>query len=63
LQERPDFFLGASLLDGVKPGTLFGDLHVYGLEGVQFYTRAKVVTSQWPDPATSAVDLGFPQVR
>lgn len=142
LQERPGFFLGASLLDGVKPGmrcyddeifgpvlsvvrtetyeeavqlvnenpfgngtaiftrdggvarqfqfdveagmvginvpipvpvayysfggwkgSLFGDLHMYGLEGVQFYTRAKVVTSRWPDPATSAVDLGFPQVR
>jgi malonate-semialdehyde dehydrogenase (acetylating) / methylmalonate-semialdehyde dehydrogenase len=43
--------------------SLFGDLHMYGPEGVQFYTRAKVVTSRWPDPATSRVDLGFPQVR
>jgi malonate-semialdehyde dehydrogenase (acetylating)/methylmalonate-semialdehyde dehydrogenase len=43
--------------------SLFGDLHMYGPEGVQFYTRAKVVTSRWPDPATSKVDLGFPQVR
>jgi malonate-semialdehyde dehydrogenase (acetylating)/methylmalonate-semialdehyde dehydrogenase len=43
--------------------SLFGDLHMYGPEGVQFYTRAKVVTSRWPDPGTSAVDLGFPQVR
>ena len=40
--------------------SLFGDLHMYGPEGVQFYTRAKVVTSRWPDPATSKVDLGFP---
>jgi malonate-semialdehyde dehydrogenase (acetylating) / methylmalonate-semialdehyde dehydrogenase len=142
LQERPGFFLGASLLDDVKPGmrcyddeifgpvlsvvrtetyeeavqlvnespfgngtaiftrdggaarqfqfdveagmvginvpipvpmayysfggwksSLFGDLHMYGPEGVQFYTRAKVVTGRWPDPATSSVDLGFPQVR
>lgn len=142
LQERPGFFLGASLLDDVKPGmrcyddeifgpvlsvvrtesyeeavrlvnessfgngtaiftrdggaarqfqfdveagmvginvpipvpmayysfggwksSLFGDLHMYGPEGVQFYTRAKVVTGRWPDPTTSAVDLGFPQVR
>ena len=31
--------------------SLFGDLHMYGPEGVQFYTRAKVVTSRWPDPA------------
>ena len=43
--------------------SLFGDLHMYGPEGVQFYTRAKVVTSRWPDPAKSSVNLGFPQVR
>lgn len=43
--------------------SLFGDLHMYGPEGIQFYTRAKVVTGRWPDPATSKVDLGFPQVR
>jgi malonate-semialdehyde dehydrogenase (acetylating)/methylmalonate-semialdehyde dehydrogenase len=43
--------------------SLFGDLHMYGPEGIQFYTRGKVVTSRWPDPATSVVDLGFPKVR
>ncbi len=43
--------------------SLFGDLHMYGPEGIQFYTRAKLVTSRWPDPTTSKVDLGFPQVR
>jgi len=43
--------------------SLFGDLHMYGPEGIQFYTRSKVVTSRWPDPATSEVDLGFPKVR
>ncbi|WP_306204102.1 CoA-acylating methylmalonate-semialdehyde dehydrogenase [Actinoplanes sp. RD1] len=43
--------------------SLFGDLHMYGPEGLQFYTRTKVVTSRWPDPATSQVDLGFPKVR
>ncbi|MES1258426.1 MAG: CoA-acylating methylmalonate-semialdehyde dehydrogenase [Acidobacteriota bacterium] len=43
--------------------SLFGDLHMYGPEGIQFYTRGKVVTSRWPDPATSSVNLGFPQVR
>ncbi len=43
--------------------SLFGDRHLYGTEGVEFYTRAKVVTSRWPDPATSRVDLGFPQTR
>src|SRR5919202_412186 len=43
--------------------SLFGDLQIYGPEGIQFYTRGKVVTSRWPDPATSQVDLGFPQTR
>jgi malonate-semialdehyde dehydrogenase (acetylating) / methylmalonate-semialdehyde dehydrogenase len=43
--------------------SLFGDLHMYGPEGIQFYTRGKVVTSRWPDPASSKVDLGFPQTR
>ncbi|MGZ4460945.1 MAG: aldehyde dehydrogenase family protein, partial [Nocardioidaceae bacterium] len=43
--------------------SLFGDTHMYGPEGVSFYTRGKVVTSRWPDPATSSVDLGFPRNR
>jgi hypothetical protein len=37
--------------------------HIYGPEGIDFYTRGKVVTSRWPDPATSKVDLGCPQTR
>jgi len=44
-------------------GSLFGDLHMYGNEGFQFYTRSKVVTARWPDPGTSKVDLGFPRTR
>jgi malonate-semialdehyde dehydrogenase (acetylating) / methylmalonate-semialdehyde dehydrogenase len=44
-------------------GSLFGDTHMYGPEGIHFYTRTKVVTSRWPDPSTSEVDLGFPQNR
>jgi malonate-semialdehyde dehydrogenase (acetylating) / methylmalonate-semialdehyde dehydrogenase len=43
--------------------SLFGDLHMYGPEGIQFYTRGKVVTARWPDPGTSSVDLGFPRTR
>jgi malonate-semialdehyde dehydrogenase (acetylating)/methylmalonate-semialdehyde dehydrogenase len=43
--------------------SLFGDLNMYGPEGIQFYTRSKVVTSRWPDPGTSKVDLGFPRTR
>ncbi len=40
--------------------SLFGDTTMYGPEGVRFFTRAKVLTSRWPDPSTSSVDLGFP---
>src|ERR671935_1926318 len=41
--------------------SLFGDDHMYGPEGIQFYTRGKVVTARWPDPSTSSIDLGFPR--
>ncbi|QFP75114.1 CoA-acylating methylmalonate-semialdehyde dehydrogenase [Deinococcus sp. AJ005] len=43
--------------------SLFGDTHMYGPEGIKFFTRSKVITSRWPDPAGSKVDLGFPQTR
>jgi malonate-semialdehyde dehydrogenase (acetylating)/methylmalonate-semialdehyde dehydrogenase len=43
--------------------SLFGDHHMYGPEGINFFTRSKVVTSRWPDPRTSTVNLGFPQNR
>jgi malonate-semialdehyde dehydrogenase (acetylating)/methylmalonate-semialdehyde dehydrogenase len=43
--------------------SLFGDLHAYGPDSIQFYTHGKVVTSRWPDPHTSTIDLGFPQTR
>ena len=44
--------------------SLFGDSHAHGMEGVQFFTRGKVVTSRWADPSQrgtgGAVNLGFP---
>lgn len=43
--------------------SLFGDVAMYGPAGMDFYTRTKTVTSRWPDPATSSVDLGFPLTR
>jgi malonate-semialdehyde dehydrogenase (acetylating)/methylmalonate-semialdehyde dehydrogenase len=43
--------------------SLFGDSPIYGPEGIRFYTRPKVVTSRWPDPTESAIDLGFPTSR
>jgi malonate-semialdehyde dehydrogenase (acetylating) / methylmalonate-semialdehyde dehydrogenase len=53
----------ASYSFGGWKASLFGDLHMYGPDGIQFYTRSKVVTQRWPDPATSSVNLGFPQTR
>jgi malonate-semialdehyde dehydrogenase (acetylating)/methylmalonate-semialdehyde dehydrogenase len=43
--------------------SLFGDTHVHGPEGVHFYTRGKVVTTRWADPAQRGPDLGFPTSR
>ena len=43
--------------------SLFGDSHMYGPEGVHFFTKAKAITVRWPDPAESTVDLGFPRNR
>ena len=43
--------------------SLFGDTHMYGPEGIHFFTKAKAVTARWPDPADSVVDLGFPRNR
>ncbi|MFE9685458.1 CoA-acylating methylmalonate-semialdehyde dehydrogenase [Streptomyces sp. NPDC006285] len=41
--------------------SLFGGHHIYGNDGVAFYTRGKVVTTRWPDPADSGgINLGFP---
>ena len=43
--------------------SLFGHSHIYGPEGFSFYTRAKVVTTRWPLPSESQIDLGFPRTR
>tara|TARA_B100002019_G_C21036908_1_gene482474 strand:- start:88 stop:738 length:651 start_codon:yes stop_codon:yes gene_type:complete len=29
--------------------SIFGDYHIYGQDGVNFYTKLKAVTSRWPD--------------
>ena len=40
--------------------SLFGDSHAHGTEGVQFFTRGKVITSRWLDPSHGGINLGFP---
>jgi malonate-semialdehyde dehydrogenase (acetylating)/methylmalonate-semialdehyde dehydrogenase len=42
--------------------SLFGDAKAYGVQGFDFFTRQKAVTSRWPDPAADpeGINLGFP---
>jgi len=53
----------ASFSFGGWKDSLFGHAHMYGPEGVSFYTRGKVVTTRWPQPSESQIDLGFPRTR
>ncbi|MFN8089021.1 MAG: CoA-acylating methylmalonate-semialdehyde dehydrogenase [Mycobacterium sp.] len=41
--------------------SLFGDTHAHGTEGVNFFTRGKVVTTRWRDASHGGINLGFPQ--
>jgi malonate-semialdehyde dehydrogenase (acetylating) / methylmalonate-semialdehyde dehydrogenase len=43
--------------------SLFGDMHVYGEEGVRFYTRQKSVLQRWPDNIGSGAEFAMPSVR
>ena len=40
--------------------SLFGDHHMYGPEGVRFFTRMKTVTTRWPTSIRSGAELSFP---
>jgi malonate-semialdehyde dehydrogenase (acetylating)/methylmalonate-semialdehyde dehydrogenase len=40
--------------------SLFGETHIYGPDGIRFYTRGKVVTRRWAEPADAGVELSFP---
>ncbi len=51
--------IGAYSFGGWKD-SLFGDSHIYGPESFHFYTRSKVVTTRWPDPLHSKIELAFP---
>ena len=42
-------------------GSLFGDLHVYGPDGVRFYTRGKAVTSRWSRDRRASCHSGVPE--
>ena len=41
--------------------SLFGDLNIYGPDGVRFYTQRKTITQRWPTSGSSkGVDLSMP---
>jgi malonate-semialdehyde dehydrogenase (acetylating) / methylmalonate-semialdehyde dehydrogenase len=41
--------------------SFFGQARAHGTDGLDFFTRRKVVTRRWPDPAHGGLNLGFPQ--
>jgi malonate-semialdehyde dehydrogenase (acetylating)/methylmalonate-semialdehyde dehydrogenase len=40
--------------------SLFGDMSIYGMEGVRFYTHLKTVTSRWPTGIRAGADFSMP---
>ncbi|MBQ48027.1 MAG: methylmalonate-semialdehyde dehydrogenase (CoA acylating) [Zetaproteobacteria bacterium] len=40
--------------------SLFGSLHVHGMEGVKFYTRTKTMTGRWPEGYGSGNEFSMP---
>ncbi|MBU6475315.1 MAG: CoA-acylating methylmalonate-semialdehyde dehydrogenase [Alphaproteobacteria bacterium] len=41
--------------------SLFGDVHMHGMEGVRFFTRLKTVSARWPHGPAEGADYHFPQ--
>ena len=43
--------------------SLFGDHHIYGREGVRFYTRLKAVTQRWPRETEQRAEFSMPTMK
>jgi malonate-semialdehyde dehydrogenase (acetylating)/methylmalonate-semialdehyde dehydrogenase len=43
--------------------SLFGDHHIYGPEGVRFYTRYKAITQRWPTGGRKGAEFAMPSGR
>ncbi len=41
--------------------SIFGSSKAYGIQGFDFFTREKAITSRWLDPSHGGINLGFPQ--
>jgi malonate-semialdehyde dehydrogenase (acetylating)/methylmalonate-semialdehyde dehydrogenase len=43
--------------------SLFGDMHVYGEEGVRFYTRQKSIMQRWPESTSGGAEFVIPHAE
>ncbi|MGI9279438.1 MAG: CoA-acylating methylmalonate-semialdehyde dehydrogenase [Endozoicomonas sp.] len=43
--------------------SLFGPLHMHGMEGVKFYTRRKAITSRWPTGIRAGAEFVIPTMK
>jgi malonate-semialdehyde dehydrogenase (acetylating)/methylmalonate-semialdehyde dehydrogenase len=43
--------------------SLFGDTHIYGMEGVRFYTRYKAVMQRWGNAKSTGAQFAMPTSR
>ncbi len=43
--------------------SLFGDIHMHGMEGVHFYTKLKTITSRWPTGIRAGADFHMPTMK
>ena len=46
---------------GGMKNSLFGDSKAHGVQGFNFFTVEKTITSRWLDPSHGGINLGFPQ--
>jgi malonate-semialdehyde dehydrogenase (acetylating)/methylmalonate-semialdehyde dehydrogenase len=44
-------------------GSLYGDTHAYGEEGVRFYTRQKSVMQRWPESTPKGAEFAMPTAK
>jgi malonate-semialdehyde dehydrogenase (acetylating)/methylmalonate-semialdehyde dehydrogenase len=43
--------------------SLFGDAHIYGEEGIRFYTRYKSIMQRWPESIAKGAEFTMPVAR
>jgi malonate-semialdehyde dehydrogenase (acetylating) / methylmalonate-semialdehyde dehydrogenase len=43
--------------------SLFGDMHIYGEEGVRFYTRQKSIMQRWPESTPKGAEFTMPTTK